>query len=260
MFVWFNGQVMPEEEARVSPLSRGWLVGEGVFETMVWREGKVEALHRHWLRLCDGARLMGLPAPSLQEMVKALESVVMANDGYHRLRYTVSRGVGDAVDHCAVATPLTPWPEQERVVVVPWQRNAGGALTGIKSVAYAENVRALHYARERGCGEGLFLNTAGQLCEGSGSNVFFVVNDRLLTPPLASGCLPGVTRALVLESGLADESNLSAADLLQVREMFLTSSTRGVQAVAVCDEIPLPVINGEWTREARGALAQALSK
>ena len=91
-------------------------------------------------------------------------------------------------------------------MVVPWPRNELGALSGLKTTSYAENVRALAYAAERGGSEAIFANTAANLCEGTGTNIFVVAGGRLITPPLSAGCLAGVTRALVLEwVGAAEE-------------------------------------------------------
>src|SRR5690606_36162816 len=107
---------------------------------------------------------------------------------------------GDSSPTLLVAVAEMPErPETTAVVTVPWTRNERGALTGLKTTSYAENVRALAYAAERGCSEAIFGNTVGDLCEGTGSNIFVVVDGRLLTPPLSSGCLAGITRALVLE-------------------------------------------------------------
>lgn len=250
---------MPAEEAKVSPLSRGWMLGEGVFETMVWRGNRVEALRRHWLRLCEGAARLGLPAPDLNEMNEALTAVVQTNENSHRLRYTICRNDSDSVDVCASASPLTVWPDVEHVSIAPWKRNADSALVGIKSVAYAENVIALRHAKERACGEALLSNTQDQLCEGTGSNVFVVIGGRILTPPLASGCLAGTTRGLILESGIAHEEEIRMSRLADVTEIFLTSSTRGVQPVGSVDGRSLDVINGSLTHAASEALQSALA-
>ena len=94
---------------------------------------------------------------------------------------------------------MAPWPAVTEVVVVPWPRNEHGALVGLKTVSYGENVVALAFAADRGAGEALFGNLAGNLCEGTGTNVFVGLAGRLVTPPLSSGCLPGVTRDLLLE-------------------------------------------------------------
>ena len=108
-------------------------------------------------------------------------------------------GRGDAKPTLVIAlAPMDPWPESTKVAVVPWPRNERGALAGLKTTSYAENVVALAYAKRLGAGEALFADTRGRLSEGTGSNVFVVLGDRLVTPALTTGCLAGVTRALVL--------------------------------------------------------------
>src|SRR4029078_536987 len=98
-----------------------------------------------------------------------------------------------------VAAPLDEAAESTRVATVPWPRNEKGALAGLKTTSYGENVVMLAYAAERGAQEAVMANLAGHLCEGTGSNVFYVVDGELRTPTLESGCLAGDTRALVLE-------------------------------------------------------------
>jgi branched-chain amino acid aminotransferase len=135
---------------------------------------------------------------------------------------------------------------------VPWPRNERGATAGLKTISYAENVRALADARARGASEALFLNTTGDVCEATGSNVFLVVDGRLLTPPAESGCLLGVTRALVLELckdlGIdTAESSVRPDALGAADEAFLTSSTREVQPISHVDDIALPAAPGPVT-------------
>ncbi len=108
------------------------------------------------------------------------------------------RGDGPAtlvVAYCAIDAG----PASTAVSTVPWPRNERGATAGLKTTSYAENVIALAHAAERGGTEAIFANTVGHLCEGTGSNVFYVVDGELRTPTLACGCLAGVTRALVIE-------------------------------------------------------------
>ena len=127
------------------------------------------------------------------------------------------------------------------VVVVPWLRNERGATAGLKTISYAENVRALAYAQERGAGEAIFANTRDELCEATGSNVFVVRDGVLVTPPASAGCLLGVTRALVLElatSVAIQEAALPLDALRDADEAFLTSTTREVQAIAAVDAAP----------------------
>jgi branched-chain amino acid aminotransferase len=131
-------------------------------------------------------------------------------------------------------------PDTTAVVTVPWTRNERGALTGLKTTSYAENVVALARARERGASEALFGNTRDRLCEGSGSNVFVVLDGELHTPPIASGCLAGITRALTAEWTGAEETDLPLDVLERAEEILLTSSLRDVQVVTRVDERQLP--------------------
>ena len=126
--------------------------------------------------------------------------------------------------------------------MVPWVRNDRGATAGLKTTSYAENVRALAYAHERGASEAMFANTRDELCEATGSNVFVVRDGVVVTPPGSSGCLLGVTRALVLElaarAGHRDRARppLPVDALRDADEAFLTSTTREVQPIAAVDE------------------------
>src|SRR4029077_15234792 len=92
--------------------------------------------------------------------------------------------------------PLEPVAPAAEVVIVPWTRNEGGALAGLKTISYAENVRALAYAEANGAHEAISPNTRGNLCEATGSNVFLVLDGVCCTPPVSAGCLNGVTRQL----------------------------------------------------------------
>src|SRR5262249_18620593 len=130
------------------------------------------------------------------------------------LRITLTAGQGplgstrdDVRPRCIVAIrPGELRHDPTDVVVAPWPRNERGALAGGKSAAFGENVRALLEAGRRDASEALFANTRGELCEGAGSNVFAGFGDGLLTPPLSSGCLAGVTRELLLEAGVGREA------------------------------------------------------
>jgi branched-chain amino acid aminotransferase len=147
-----------------------------------------------------------------------------------------------------VAEPMSARADVTSVVTVPWPRNERGALAGLKTTSYAENVVALAWAKERGATEAIFPNTVGNLCEGTGSNVFYVIDGELRTPTLASGCLAGVSRALVLEWYGAREVDEPVEVLTRAAEVFLVSTTRDVQAVGRVDGRKLSA-PGPITRE-----------
>ncbi len=205
--VWVDGELLDVEEARVSPLDHGLLVGDGVFETLGVYRGVPFAWRRHHERLAWSASHLDLPVPDSARLRSAAEAVLRANQvETGRLRITVTGGPsplgserGDAAPTVIVAAVTArPRPATESVVTVPWSRNERGATAGLKTISYAENVRALAYARARDASEAIFPNTRGELCEATGSNVFLVDEGVVRTPAAESGCLLGVTRALVL--------------------------------------------------------------
>lgn len=257
-FIWLNGRIVSTAEAHVSPFDHGFLVGDGVFETLVARNGKPFTPTRHWRRLVGSCESMGITPPVFDVYMKAIHDVMKANSlPDARVRVTLTSGDGplgsdrgDSASTMAVAaTVLKPWPPTETVITVPWPRNERGALTGIKSTSYAENVRALALAHAQGAGEALFANTRDELCEGTGTNIFVIVNGRVQTPPLSSGCLAGVTRALTIEacqaSGIPVEETVLPITVLQTcDEAFLTSSTRDVHPLARINECEMPGVAG----------------
>ncbi len=235
------------DRASISALDHGFTVADGVFETLKVVAGGPVALSRHLRRLGDSARILHLPAPDTAVIRSAVDEVVTAwqTDGgvLGRLRITFTAGEaplgserGEASPTLVVAvTDTAPWPETTTAVTVAWTRNERSAVAGAKTTSYAENVVALRAARERGASEALLANTAGELCEGTGTNVFVVVDGRVLTPHVSSGCLPGITRELVLEWCDAHQETLPLSVLQTADEVFLTSSTRDVHPVVRLD-------------------------
>ncbi len=263
VFVWVDGALSAEGEARISPFDHGLLTGDGVFETLRVYGGRPFAWTRHLERLSRSAAGMGLALPSGDVLREAAEAVLSANGlSEGRLRVTVTGGPAPLGSHRGEAAPtvivagsgMAPWPGSVAVATVPWPRNEQGALAGLKTISYGENVRALAHAAELGAGEAVFANTRGGLCEGTGTNVFVVAGGRLRTPPASAGCLLGVTRALVLELagdlGIdAGEADLPLSALVTADEAFLTSSTREVQAISAVDGAPLPAAPGPVTAQ-----------
>lgn len=265
MAVWLNGDLLPDDDARVSVFDHGLVVGDGVFETIKVTGGVPFAMTRHLERLRRSALGLGLPEPDL-ELIRAGALAVIAasaNPPLARLRVTVTggksplgseRGDSPATAIVAMAEQRAPAPSVD-VVTVPWPRNERGALAGLKTTSYGENVRALAFAAQHGGGEAIFANTVGNLCEGTATNVFVVTGGRLLTPSLASGCLAGVTRALVIEWADAQEEDLPLSALASADEAFLSGTTRDVQPIRHVDGVALAAAPGPVTRKTADVFA-----
>lgn len=259
MKIWLDGALRDANSALVSVFDHGFTVGDGVFETIKAVDGRPFALTRHLDRLARSARGLGLPEPDRDEVRRACTAVLEAEPvPLGRLRITYTGGLsplgsdrGTTGPTLVVAVGATHRrPDTTATVTVPWTRNERGALAGLKSTSYGENVVALARAAEQGATEALFANTVGALCEGTGSNVFVVLDGELHTPPLASGCLAGITRALVLEWTGARETDLPYDVLDRAEEVFLTSTLRDVQAVHTVDGRQLPGAPGPVTAKA----------
>lgn len=258
MTLWANGRIVPDDAPVVRADDHGLVVGDGVFETCEVVDGAPFALTRHLRRLRASAAGLGLVVD--EPVIRAAVTEVLAAEPAPRarLRVTVTGGPspygsdrGSAAPTVLVATsPLADWPPTTDVAVVPWTRNERAATAGLKTTSYADNVIALRWAHERGAAEALFANTLGELCEGTGSNVFLEQGGRLVTPPLSSGCLAGITRELLLEwlPGEAEERAVPIEALGRSSEAFLASTTRRIQ--------PIRAVNGKVFAAAPGPLTR----
>lgn len=246
---WVDGRLVGDEPA-LRATDHGVTVGDGVFETCTVREGQVFALSRHLRRLHRSASGLGLVAPDLDLVRAGVAAVLQAHHlPFGRLRITMTAGPGPlgsaradvAPTYVVLAASVDRPAPSTSVALAPWVRNERSPVVGLKTTSYAENVVALAYAQQRGASEALMANTRGELCEGTGSNVLLVLDGELVTPPLSSGALAGITRELVLEwaarEGLAiTERPVALAELAVAQEVALTSSTRDVQPVHAVDD------------------------
>ena len=245
---WVDGRLVGDEPS-LRAHDHGLTVGDGVFETCKVLDGQAFALTRHLRRLARSAAGLGLPEPDADLLRAGVDAVLGQREmAFGRLRITMTGGAGPLGSDRAGVPPTyvvlasaAPRPAASAAVVVaPWTRNEGSAVAGLKTTSYAENVVALAYARERGASEALLANTHGELCEGTGSNVLLAIGGELVTPPLSSGALAGITRELLLEWALQDgfvvlERPVSLRELASADEVALTSSTRDVQSVHAVD-------------------------
>lgn len=272
---WINGSLVPTTDAKVSVLDHGFTVADGVFETLLVSDGKVFALDRHLVRLSKSATGLGLPAPDVELISEGITQVLSGNQkiDFGRLRVTLTSGSGPLGSDRVSSDPTmvislaeqSAWPTSTAVLLVPWSRNENSPLAGLKTTSYAENVYALAAAKRHKFSEAVFCDTSGRLCEGTGSNIFIVKDDQIVTPSEASGLLRGVTRDLVIE--LARESSFDVVErdvdpqeLWGAEEIFITSSTRDVHPVSELARLDSTDTVVDRRRMEIGLLTQQLGK
>jgi branched-chain amino acid aminotransferase len=244
--IWLDGVVYADpSEATIAGTDHGLLVGDGVFETLKVTESGAFAVRRHLNRLTRSAAALHLPAPDHLQIRKAIDAVLADRDfprGKLRITYTGGRGpLGSDAAYgpqtlLVALVAADPAPPLTSIVTAPWTRNEHGALAGVKSTSYAENVRGLAYATERGASEAIFLNTAQHVCEGTGTNIFLVFGDAVVTAPPSAGPLAGITRELIMEWSPVEERELTLEEAKRADEVFLTSSMRDIQGIERWDD------------------------
>lgn len=245
--VWVNDALVSDPTApSISPIDHGLVVGDGVFETIkVTRDGAF-ALPEHLARLSRSAAKLGLADPDHARIEEAVAAVIAGRSyEFGRIRITWTGGKGPLGSQAPYGPPLlvvaaeatTPWPSHGTLLTLPWRRSPTDVLAGVKTTSYGGNVRGLAAAHAAGASEGIFVNTEGHVGEGTGSNIFFVFGETVVTPPLSAGILDGITRQFVLDwtDGVI-ERDVTLAEAQSADEVFLSSSLFDVQPVDRWDD------------------------
>ena len=243
--IYFNGDLIPRSQAKLSPFNHGFLYGYGLFETMRAYGGSIFRLDRHLARLHEAAKTLGIPRElAAFDLEKACHDVLKANNlAEARLRLTVTAGEGDIIpnpDTCSgitvfiVARKLAPLPPQSyqrgyKAILSSYRRNSRSPLSRLKSTSYLENVLARQEARAAGVDEVVLLNEKNFVAEGSSTNIFLVSEEMLITPSIESGVLPGITREAILELAkskgiMTVVKQVELGELRTTTESFLTNS------------------------------------
>jgi branched-chain amino acid aminotransferase len=242
--VWRDGKFLDETEFRVSPTDRGLCHGLSLFETILSVDGEPRLLTEHFRRLKSGLLRLNIRRIEIDDY--ALEQVMIEllkrnglESGMARIRFTLNMGDGpmnltDSGKSWAWITVSRVEPEDVRLrlTLAPWRKDNESMLRGLKVGNYAEHLIALDMARHEGFDEMLFFNTSDELCEAAMANVFLIRDKELFTPSLDSGCLPGVTRELIIQLAAASKipchvKTLTKKDLSKADGIFLTSSIKG---------------------------------
>ena len=261
MQIYIDGSFYPESEANISVFDHGLLYGDGVFEGIRFYNGKVFRLEEHIERLYKSAAAINLNLPlDRASLTEALLQTIRHNelrDGYVRL--VVTRGKGDlglSPWNCPkptviiIAAKITLYPEESyqhglKVVTCATRRIAHGALSPmVKSLNYLNNIMAKIEASHAGAGEGLMLNEQGLVAECTGDNIFLVSGGKITTPPISSGALAGVTRAVAIriaaELGVdVSEPQVTRYDIYTADECFLTGTAAEIIPAVELDNRPI---------------------
>lgn len=212
------------------------LTGQGVFETTLVKERVPQFLDLHLARLEKSCGILGIAAPDSGEVTTGINHLLRSHhDVLGRLRVTLYGGVPQPQLLLSLIE-FTPWVGSVGVNISPWTRNVNSAIAGAKCASYAENAVALNLAKKDNYAETLIFNNAGYLAEAATSNIVIVVDGEAITPPLSSGCLPGITRHVLLDEGMLREVSIDADLLGRASAAALLSSTRGVQPINVLVE------------------------
>jgi branched-chain amino acid aminotransferase len=259
-FLLHNGQILDSRDICLTPGQVGLLAGWGVFSTIRVYEGVLFAYERHWARLRRDATLFRVPMPpdadALQEQLLALVQANKAYDATLRVCLVRNRGglwEGPGVtrdgDVIAFTTNVKEWGSGVRLGLMPNARYAASPFAGTKVLSWCDNLTWYEVAHERGLDEMLLLNERGEVAECTSANIFAEFGNRVLTPPLSSGCLPGITRDVILHDCrtpgyTVEEGVLTPTDLEGADELFITSTTRELLPVREIEDVTVKTGGG----------------
>ena len=243
--MWLNGQLVDDASPALFANDHGFLLGDGVFDSLTIRNGTPVFLDRHLRRLRAGVdRLLIANTPTDEELTSALFQLIEANSiDAARVRITITPGPGPSPRDrgtqplTVIATsPLDKAAPSVSLCTVQWTRNERSPLAGIKSTSWGENASILRYAATNGFDNAILCDISGRLSECTTSNLYLVIDERIVTPSLDSGCLPGIIREVLIDEQFVSEQDLMPSDLALATEIFITSSTTGVVPVHRVDE------------------------
>ncbi len=253
-FILHNDEIREVSDRVLTPGQTGLLAGWGVFSTLRVVDGVPFAYERHWERMSRDAHTLRVPFPSQPDSILSrVLRLIQANGARNAtLRVVVVRnrggiwqgGADREFDLIALTSDLKPWGSGVSLSVQPQARHAANRFRGVKMLSWALNLTMLEEAQEAGFDEVLLLNERGEVCECTSANLFVAQGRQVWTPPLESGCLPGVTREVLLEEvrveGIRmEERTLAPEDLERADEVFITSTTRGLLPVLSIEGRPM---------------------
>jgi branched-chain amino acid aminotransferase len=245
-YILHNDAIRQATDPILAPGQVGLLSGWGVFSTLRVQDGVLFAFERHWARIARDAAAFHIVLPSDPEAIRLrLLELIEANHAPNcALRLDIVRNTGGTwaapnardTDVIALTADTKNWGRGVRLAYQPEARHAACNFAGTKILSWAMNLTWLENAQKRGFDEVILLNERGEVAECTSANIFAAVGDMVFTPPLSSGCLPGITREVLLEEVHVPgveivEKTLFPADLEVAEEVFITSTTRDLLPV-----------------------------
>lgn len=246
-FILHNGKIQPSGVRSLAAGQTGVMNGWGVFSTLRVSQGVLFAYERHWARMVKDAKLMRIPMPAgPEDLSNDLRLLIEANRAYDStLRVCVIRNRGGMFegeeisrdcDVVAFTSDPNRWGEGVNLAVEPNARHGANRFAGAKILSWSHNLTWLENAKERGFDEVILLDERGEVSECTSANIFIETDDGFATPPLSSGCLPGVTRELLLGDARPGdvpvvERPIGLDELYEARAAFVTSTTRNLLPV-----------------------------
>jgi branched-chain amino acid aminotransferase len=257
-YIYLNGHYVLKNEAKISVFDRGFLYGDGLFETMRSYDGKIFKLKEHLGRLYNSSRELSIEVRfNKTQLEKDIYGLLKMNDLRNaHIRLTVSRGASEEgivpsnKDESTVvifAKEFHPYPDflyenGMKTIIVKVRRDQSSALVKHKTLNFLTGVLAKIEVKEAGVDEGIFLNYNDNVAEGAVSNIFIVKNNVLITPVSEDGILPGITRETVIELAREllleiEERHIKKEEIFSCDECFLTNSLMEIMPVALVDGV-----------------------
>ena len=247
MYVLLNGKILTTETATISPYDRGFLLGDGVFTTLLANEGQLKCFEAHLMRLKQATKVFSLPEPPLDlesQILELLESNQLTK-GLAAVRITITRGIGGrgiALSKTTSPTIFATATAYERptsplkVMISSITRHDAYPLSQIKHLGYQASILAKLEALERGFDDALMVNASGNLVCSTTGNLFLIIQGEILTPPITDGALPGIMRGKIIQQhkGIKIKS-LTMKDLEIAEAAFVSNSLIGVQMISSID-------------------------
>lgn len=259
MKIWLNGDICDPASARIDPTDRGFLLGDGIFETLLIQQGTPVFLTEHHARLLASTQVLGFPScPSLETLAQAIAQLVEINklhdQSHSAARITLTRGPGprgilpplNTHPTCLISLAPSPTPPSHaRAIIGTPRRNDCSPLSALKMLSYQDAIFAKQEATTKNVEDAVFLNTKNELACTSVGNLFCWMGDtHLVTPPLSAGILPGITRAKVLDLArtlnvIVREEAIPQTQLATISGAFSTNSLVGLQTLSELEGRPL---------------------